>query len=186
MKKVRKYILPTIAWTVVMLPFVCIAACLISAAIPENPLKLASSMLDVKLPWGTTVLINHDTGPGLPIPGGASNGYTFMILQIPPEKVAEFKKTLETSPVWKPLPLPQEFEGHEDEFQPSFGIEEMIPITTSTGYYFFIDYQEEYNKRKGEQIYDTSKPFYERRSENCTFGMFNDKDGKLYLWNIDT
>lgn len=185
MNKLKKYFLPTFIGLLVLLLLACIASCLIPIFIPRNPIKLAGSMLDVDIPKGSTVLTNHDT-PGLPIPGGASEGDTFIILQIPPEKIIEFADTLADSPSWKPLPLSPEFAGHEEEFQPSFGIEETIPITTSTGYYFFEDRQEEYNKKKGEQIYDTTKPFYERYSKNFTFGLFNDKDGKLYVWGIDT
>ena len=186
MKKVKKYFLPVTAGLLVLLPLVCIGSCLFSVFVPVDPLELASSMSGVDLPKGTTVLTNNDTGPGLPVPGGASDRYTFIVLQIPPEKIIEFAGTLEKSSLWKPLPLSPEFAGHEDRLQPSFGIEETIPITTSTGYYLFVDYQEEYNKEKGKQIYDTTKPFYERYSENFKFGLFNDKDGKLYLWRIDT
>jgi hypothetical protein len=132
-------------------------------------------------------VLTNNIEPGLPIPGGASDGHTFVILQIPSEKIVEFTGILEKSPFWKPLPLSLEFSGHEEEFQPSlFSIEETIPVTTSTGYYFFIDYQGEYNKQKGEQVYDTTQPFYERDSEDFGFGLFDDKDGKLYIWSIDT
>ncbi len=186
MDKLKKYFLPTFIGLLVLLPLACIASCLISIFVPANPIKLTGTILDIDIPKGTTVLTNHDTGPGLPIPGGASDGYTFIVLQVPSNKISEFTDTLEASPLWKPLPLSPEFVGHEEEFQPSFDIEETIPITTSTGYYFFIDYQEQYNKKKGEQVYDTTQPFYERNSENFTFGLFNDKDGKLYLWSIDT
>ena len=186
MNKLKKYFLPTFIGLLVLLTLACIASCLIPTFIPANPIKLAGSMLDVDIPEGSTVLTNNDTGGRLPFPGGASDGATFIILQIPPEKVVEFADTLADSPSWKALPLSPEFAGHEEEFQPSFGIEGTIPITTSTGYYFFVDWQEEYNKEKGEQEYDTTKPFYERISENFTFGLFNDKDGKLYVWGIDT
>lgn len=186
MKKPKKYFLSIFIGLLVLLPLACLASCFFSIFIPEDPIKLAGSMLDVDIPEGTTVLTNNDTGPGLPFPGGASDGYTFIILQLPPDKIAGFSDSLAKSSVWKPLPLSPEFSGHEDAFQPSYDIEETIPITTSTGYYYFMDRQAEYNKKKGEQVYDTTKPFYERDSENFTFGLFNDKDGKLYLWRNDT
>ncbi len=173
---------------IVLLILACIASCCVSALIPENPIKLGSSMSRVELPKGTTIVTDNDTGPGLPIPGGASDGFTFLVLQIPPEKIVEFTTTLKESSFWKPLPLPAELAEHERAIQPSIagGIEETIPIATSTGYYLFIDKQEEYNKRSGKQVYPIETPFYERRSFNFTFGLFNDKDGKLYLWRLDT
>lgn len=186
MNKFKKYIRPTIIVLLIFLPLACIASCLLPIFIPENPIKLAASMAKVDIPKGATVLTNEDTGPGLPFPGGASDGYTFIVLQIPSEKFAEFTDALEASSRWKPLPLSSEFAGHEDEFQPAFDIDETIPITTATGYYFFIDRQAEYNRQEGEQVYDTTIPFYERWSQNFTFGLFNDQDGKLYLWRIDT
>jgi hypothetical protein len=186
MSKPKKKLSRVIIGLLVFLPLACIASCLIPIFIPGNPIELAGSMLDIDIPKGTTVLTNDDTGPGLPFPGGASDGYTFIILQIPPEKSDEFINTLEASPLWKPLPLSPEFTGHEEEFQPAFDIEGTIPITTSTGYYFFVDWQAEHNKESGEQVYDTTKPFYDRYSENFTFGLFDDKDCKLYLWRIDT
>ncbi len=181
MKKIGKWILITTG----ILVLVCILSCVLPYIIPVNPIRIASSMLKVELPKGTTPVTSDDM-PGLPIPGGASDGYTFLILQIPPEEITEFTGTLERSPFWQPLPLPAEIAKQEWLLQPSFDIKEEIPIATSTGYYLFRDYQDEYNQRKGEQIYDTETPFYERHSFNFVFGLFNDKDGKLYLWELNT
>jgi hypothetical protein len=185
---IKKFWIPITVGLLMLLVLACMASCLVAILIPENPIKLASSMSRVELPKGTTIVTNNDTGPGLPIPGGASDGYTFLVLQIPPEKVVEFTTTLKKSPFWKPLPLSAELAEHEEYIQPSFmgGVEETIPIATSTGYYLFIDSQEEYNKSSGKQVYEVATPFYERYSYNFTFCLFNDKDGKLYLWRIDT
>jgi hypothetical protein len=182
----KKSFLPITMGLLSLLILACITSCIFYALTPENPIDLASSMLRIKLPEGTTVVTNDDTGPGLPIPGGASDGYTFLVLQIPYEKIGEFTNILEASSYWKPLPLPIELAQHEEYLQPTFGIKATIPIATSTGYYLFIDSQEEYNKEHGKQTYDTTRPFYERFSFNYTFGLFNDKDGKFYLWRIDT
>lgn len=179
---IKKFWLPVTAGLLVLLPLACIASCLISILIPRDPIKLARSFSEVELPKGTTIVMNNDTGPGLPIPGGASDGYTFLVLQIPPGKIVEFTATLEKSPLWKPLPLSAQLaEQEEGILQPSIsgGIEETIPIATSTGYYLFIDRQEEYNKSSGEDVYDIATPFYKRYSYNFTFCLFNDQDGKL-------
>lgn len=177
-------------WIPVMLVLIaaCVVSCLVSLLVPQDPIKLARSISRVALPKGTTIVSNNDTGPGLPIPGGASDGYVFLVLQIPMEKIAEFTNTLSNSPDWKPLPVPAEFAEHERVLQPSIsgGIDESIPITTSTGYYLFIDHQAEYNKRTGRDSYAVATPFYERPSYNFTFCLFNDLDGKLYLWRLDT
>ena len=164
-----------------------IFTCVLEPLLPGYQIRLASSMLRTKLPKGTTAIVIDDS-PGLPFPGGASDGYTFLILQIPPKKIAEFTNTLEESPIWKPLPLPARLAENEHFLQPRIigAIEETIPIDSSTGYYLFIDHQEEYNKAHDSQTYDTAKPFYERSSLNYTFGMFDDKTGKLYLWSLDT
>jgi hypothetical protein len=186
--KIKKFWVPITAGLILLLVLACVASCLISVLIPENPIKLASSISRVTLPKGTTLVTNNDTGPGLPIPGGASDGYTYLVLQIPSEKMVEFESTLKQSSYWKPLPLSAELADHEDIIQPSIsgGIEETIPITSSTGYYLFIDSQEEYNNSSGEQVYDIATPFYDRYSYNFTFCLFNDKDGKLYIWSLDT
>ena len=182
---IRKFWLPI---TTGLLVLACIASCLAPILIPEEPISLARSMSRVEFPKDTTIVTNNDTGPGLPIPGGASDGYTFLVLQIPPEKIGEFTTTLIKSSFWKPLPLSSELADHEKYIQPSFmyGVEETIPIATATGYYLFIDRQEEYNISTGKQVYEIATPFYERSSYNFTFCLFNDKDGKLYLWRIDT
>lgn len=157
--------------------------CIISSFIPTNPIKLASSMAQVDIPKGATVLTNDDTGPSLPIPGNASDGYTFLIVQIPPKRMLEFSLALADSDVWKSLPLPQEFIDNEWLLQPDNGT---IPLDTPTGYYLFVDWQEEYNKTHSEKSNDTTEPFYERDNFNFTFGLYDDKTGMLYLWSLDT
>lgn len=166
--------------------FALLLAC-VTDSLNSNPVKLASSLLRTDLPQGTTVITNVDTGPGLPIPGGASDGYTFLILQIPLEKITEFAGKLKP-PLWKPLPLTPDLAKAERYLQPTImsGVEGNIPIATSTGYYLFLDRQEEYNRTHSRQTYDTTRPFYERSSSNYTFGMFDNQTGKLYLWSIDT
>jgi hypothetical protein len=187
--KIKKAWLPLTIGFCVLLVLACMASCLASIFIPEDPIKLGSAMAEVELPKGTTIAKSNDTGPGLPIPGGASDGFTFIVLQIPPEKIAEFTTTLAKSPYWKPLPLSPELAGQQEKLlQPSIagGIEEVIPIATSTGYYLFIDRQAEYYKSSGEYLEEIPTPFYKRHSYNFTFCLFNDKDGKLYLWRLDT
>lgn len=114
--KIKKFWVPITAGLLLLSVLGCMASCLVSILIPEDPLDLASSMSKVKLPKGTTILTNNDTGPGLPIPGGASDGYTFLVLQIPPEKIAEFTTTLKKSSFWKPLPLSSELAEHQNIF----------------------------------------------------------------------
>jgi hypothetical protein len=128
----------------VVLLGILILACVISVIIPENSVKVASSMLRIDLPKGTTILIDDDSGPSFP----TGDGYTWMVLQVPHEEIIEFANSLETSPVWKPLPLPPELAENRDYLQPTImsGVEGTIPIATSTGYYLFIDSQEEYSK----------------------------------------
>lgn len=185
---IKKFWFPITAGFVVLSVLACMLSCLASVLIPEDPFKLASAIARVELPKGTTIASNNDTVPGLPIPGGASDGYAFLVLQIPPEKIAEFTSTLKKSPFWKPLPLSAELAEHEDVIQPSIagGVQETIPIATSTGYYLFIDHQAEYNKKTGKQVYEVATPFYDRYSYHFSFCLFNDKDGKLYIWNLDT
>ena len=103
-----------------------------------------------------------------------------MVLQIPPEKITEFSAKLHNASAWKPLPLPEEFAQNEHYLQPNrlFGVKGTIPITTAKGYYLFQD----------SQIgrYDTTKPFYERSSFNFTFALFDERDGKVYIWVLST
>ncbi len=176
----RVFVLPVTVGLSVLLIMVCVIYCLFSALIPQSAVVFASSMLRTKLPEGTIILTNEDnSGFDLPIPGGISDGDIFMILQIPLEEKAEFSNTLKASIAWKDLPLPTEFV--ENVFNG-----DRMPLTASTGYYLFIDSQEEYNKTHNKPDYDTTRPFYERYSYNYTFGLFNKKDGKLYLVRFDT
>ena len=163
-----------------------IFACVFAVFLPKSPTSYASQALRINIPKGTTVIIDDYEEPSFPL----GDGYSRMVLQIDPEEIVEFTNSLKASPIWKPLPLPEELAKGIDYLQPSngFGLEGNIPIpiTTATGYYVFIDSQEEYNKRHNTQDYDTSQPFYDRPSFNFTFGLFDDKDGRLYLWSIDT
>jgi hypothetical protein len=184
--KTRKKIGLTTVILMAVAFYALLLAC-VTESLTSNPVNLASSLLRTDLPQGTTVITNVDTGPGLPIPGGASDGYSFLVLQIPPEKTTGFAGKLK-SPLWKPLPLAPDLAKAERYLQPTImsGVEGNIPIATSTGYYLFFDRQEEYNRTHSRQTYDTTRPFYERSSSNYTFGMFDDQSGKLYLWSIDT
>jgi hypothetical protein len=161
-------------WLIAFIVFVvAIGACVVDAFIPDSPVKYISSVLRIKIPKGTTVISDDYSEPSFP----TGDGYSWTILQVPPEKITEFVSSIEASPIWKPLPLSSELASHEHYIQPAFmfGVEGEIPITTSEGYYVFIDRQD-----------NTIKPFYERPSFNYTFGLFNKKDGKLYFWNLDT
>lgn len=170
-------------WTLIGIIFVLILTCVISILIPENPIAIASSMIRSDLPKGTAIVNDDYDGPSFPL----GDGYTWIVLQIPAEEISRFKNSLAETPYWKSLPLPTELAENERYLQPSFfGVNETIPIDTSTGYYLFIDHQEEYNKAQKRQAYDTSIPFYKRASLNYTFGLFNDKDGRLYLLRFDT
>jgi len=154
------------------------AVCVISGRITSDPLNYAGSVLRIPVPDGTTVIVDDYMEPSFP----TGDGYSWMVLQISPEKINEFAASLEASSIWMPLPLPPELAENERYLQPTImsGVEGAIPITTSTGYYLFRDRQ----KENGGP--DTIKPFYERSSLNYTFGLFNDKDGKLYIWSLDT
>ena len=152
---------------------IAIGACVIESFIPDNPVKYVSSALRIKIPNGTTVFNDDYSEPSFP----TGDGYSWTILQVPPDKITILVNSIEASPIWNTLPLPPELVEHEHYIQPNsmFGVEGEIPITTSDGYYVFIDRQDE-----------TSEPFYERSSFNYTFGLFNIEDGKLYLWSLDT
>ena len=184
----RIFVLPITVGLSILLLLVCVVSCFFlvfsDLITPQSPVEFASSALRIDIPKDTTVIVDNNDGPSFPL----GDGYSWMVLQIPTEKAIEFTNSLKKSPIWKPLPLPKELAEAEHYLQPTFefGLEGTIPITTSTGYYFFIDSQEEYNKRNAKQTYDTTEPFYKRPSFNFTFGLFDDQDGKLYLWSIDT
>jgi hypothetical protein len=165
----------------------CVFYCVLEPLLPGRPIRLAKSMIRTDLPGGTTVL-TIDDDPGLPFPGGASDGYTFIILQIPSEQTSEFANSLNESQSWKRLPLPVVFLVNESLLQPDItdDQENTIPLDSPNGYYLFIDHQEEYNQTHRDQTYDTKKPFYERASFNFTFALFDEKTGKLYIWSLDT
>ena len=159
---------------------ILILACvIINSLVPSNPVSFASSSLRIAIPKDTTVIIDEYSEPSFP----TGDGYSWTVLQIQTDKIDEFKESLKNSSDWKPLPLPKELAENEQFLQPTFmsGVEGEIPIASATGYYIFIDEQKE-----GKQSSDIATPFYERFSFNYRFGLFNDKDGRLYIWSIDT
>lgn len=159
-------------------------ACLVSLFMPKSPQQAAADLLNLELPDGVQVVRDVYAEPSFP----TGDGYTWTVLQIPAEQVANFKQTLRQSPNWKPLPLPPELAAGESVLQPRFmsGVDGEIPLKTAVGFYLFIDHQEEYNRAHGEKRYDTDQPFYERPSYNFLFAVFDEADGKLYIWSLDT
>ena len=156
----------------------------IGSFFPMSPVEFAGVLLKVDIPEGTTVISDVYSESSFP----TGDGHTWTVLQIPHEKVNEFAASLKASPFWKPLPLSPELADQQAYLQPTimFGLDGTIPIKNATGYYFFVDRQEASNKKDNSQTYDTFIPFSKRNSLNYTFGLFNDRDGKLYVWSIDT
>ncbi len=166
-----------------------VGACVIDAAIPRNPVKLAAAMLQTSLPPGTKAVTKNDTGPGLPIPGGASDGHSWIVLQIPPEQMAGLSTNLAAEALWRRLPLPPDLAAAERYLQPTImhGVKGHIPLETARGFYFFMDEQAEMNKRYPDRKgYDTSKPFHERSSLDYIFAVYDETTGMLYFWRINT
>ena len=166
-----------------------IGACVIEACIPRNPVKLAAGLLDTPLPAGTVSVTKDDTGPGLPIPGGASDGYTWLVLKVPSGQITNFVQKIAASPHWRPLPLPPELDAGAKYLQPTImnGVNGHIPLETAKGYYLFTDEQAEYNKKYPKRSgYETAKPFFERCSLDYIFGVFDESTGMIYVWSINT
>ena len=113
------------------------------------------------------------------------DGDSFVVLQIPPEKIEAFSNSLATSPEWKPLPLPVYLAENDFCFQPDRDLGE-IPVANVTGYYLLRDRQEEYNRLHNRHRFETEIPICERWSSNLFFSLFNDKTGVLYLYDVDT
>ena len=158
---------------------ILIGICSYEAYISSDPINFAGKAVRVKIPKGTTVIVDDYSEASFP----TGDGYSWTVLQIPSNKINEFKDLLKNSPNWKPLPVTQELAEHEHFIQPTFmlGVQGEIPIKSATGYYIFIDEQVE--ERGGPDI---DLPFYERSSFNFRFGLFDDRDGRLYIWSIDT
>jgi hypothetical protein len=157
---------------------------LFSDLFSDDPISYANRVLDIRMPKGTTVTTDIYEKPSFP----TGDGHSWIILQIPSGKVAEFEKSLKSSSKWKPLPLSSNLIENEQCLQPSnmFGVKGEIPTSGTEGYYFFSDWQANYNKSKKEQIYDTSIPLCKRPSLNILFSLFDTTDNKLYIWKIDT
>lgn len=171
-------------------PVVLLLVLIVLMCIPSDPVKLAEGLLRTKLPSGTKAASAEDTGPGLPIPGGASDGYTWLILQIPPDQATNFSRTVSAMPSWKRLPLPPELAAGERSLQPTImdGVKGHIPLETAKGYYILIDQQVEWNQRipPPRPPYQTEKPIWERPSMDYTFGVFDETSGRVYVWSINT
>ena len=166
-----------------------VGVAVIDACTARNPVKLAARLLGTHLPEGTVPVTKDDTGSGLPIPGGASDGYTWTVLKVAPDKIATFSKDLAASPQWKPLPLSPVLVAGVKDLQPTLTerVKGHFPSETAKGFYRFTDEQAEYNreypKRSG---YDISKPFYQRHSLDFVLGLFDVSTGMIYVWSINT
>ena len=138
--------------------------------LPSDPVKTAESELRTKLPAGTKAASHRDSGAGLPFPGGASDGYSWLILQVSAAEATNFGKTLANSPRWRRLPLPPELAAGAEQLQPSImGLTGHIPLETAVGYYLLIDYQAEWNERKNPRPrYQTAKPIWQRPSPDIS------------------
>jgi hypothetical protein len=179
-QSIKKYLpRPRVAF-LGLLVLACIGACLFFS-IPDSPVRFASRALGVKVPDDSIVIIDQYDGPNIP----TGDGYSWTVLQIPSEKIDEFTSTLAESSDWKSLPLSAELAQNDWCLQPGL-TEGEIPIVNTTGYYFLNDYQEAYNQENNRQRYETEKPLCERTSQNFLFGLFDEKDGKLYIWSINT
>ena len=165
-----------------------VGTCVIDAAIPRNPIKLAAAMLQTDLPVGTKTITKDDTGPGLPIPGGASDGHSWIVLHIAPEQMTDFSHKLSADALWKRLPLSSDLAAAEKYLQPTMhGVKGHIPLATAKGFYYFMDEQAEMNRRYPDRKgYDTSKPFHERYSLDYIFAVYDENTGTLYFWRINT
>lgn len=176
--------------SVIVLIVACSVTFLIWLFFPTSAVTSAKGILRTPLPKDTKVAENDDSGPGLPIPGGASDGYTWLVLQIPLSQITNFSKTLSASPSWKRLPLPPELAVGERYLQPTImhGVKGHIPLETAKGFYILIDQQAEWNQGfpRPNPPYETSKPIWERPSCDYSFGVFDENTGRLYVWSINT
>lgn len=159
---------------------ILIGICSFDAYTSNDPIRFASRAVRVKIPKETTVIIDDYSEASFP----TGDRYSWTVLQIPSNKISEFKEVLKNSSDWKPLPVTKELVEHENFIQPTFmlGVQGEMPIKSATGYYIFIDEQIE----EREETSFTEMPFYERPSFNFRFGLFDDRDGRLYIWSIDT
>jgi hypothetical protein len=171
-------------------PVVLLLALIGLMCIPSNPVKVAEGLLRIELPNGTKAVSSKDTGLGLPIPGGASDGYTWLILQVPPNQLTNFAQKVSTVPFWKRLPLPPELAAGEKYLQPTImdGVKGQIPLETARGYYILIDQQVEWNQRvpPPRPPYQTNTPIWERPSMDYIFGVFDETTGRVYVWSVNT
>ena len=140
----------------------------------ESPIDKAERMLSIRLPHGTTQLLQEHSGAGIPIPGGASDAVFKMVLIIPVDQRESFAEALAQSDLWQALPISGEYvslakfnlsklEGRTDE---------AITIGDVNGFFLLHDY----GKKR------STKPFAERGTYNFTLGVFDRDSGKLYIY----
>lgn len=154
---------------------------------PSEPTKTAEGLLRTELPIGTSVLATEDTGPGLPLPGGASDGHKWIVLQISDEQKSNFTHTVSNSLRWKRLPLPTDLAVQEQLLQPMDKVKGHIPLETAKGYFILIDrnYLRRLTTLSPEQLYESGRSL---SADGCnfTFGLFDETTGRVYVWDIDT
>jgi hypothetical protein len=154
---------------------------------PSDPTKTVEGLLGTNLPIGTQVLATEDTGPGLPLPGGASDGHTWIVLQISEDQKSNFTHAVSSSLRWKRLPLPPDLTAQAQLLQPMDKVKGHIPLKTAKGYFILIDrnYLRRLTTRSPEQLYEPNRSL---SADGCnfTFGLFDETTGKVYVWDIDT
>jgi len=95
----------SLAGVVAVTLLIGVAVLLVRACRPRSPAALANSALQIEFPEGTRAITNNNEASWLPLPGGASDGQIWMVLEVPPEQVPAFTNALAMSLVWHRLPL---------------------------------------------------------------------------------
>ena len=172
-KIVKVFLSAVFIFTIVLVLAMIIADALGAFEGGGDPIEYANRILHINLPDDTSVIVDEYAGPS----SSTGDGYSWSVLQVSQEEMDFFASRLAYNSHWQPLPISADLVQCEDNLQPKFvsGIEGEIPVSDATGYYFFTDNQE-----------DSPEPFCERISYSYKFALFDDGDGKLYLWHIDT
>ncbi len=75
----------------------------------ESPIDQAERMLSIRLPQGTTQLLQAQSGAGIPFPGGVSDAVFKMVLIVPVDQRSPFAEALAQSDLWQSLPVSGEY-----------------------------------------------------------------------------
>ena len=128
----------------ILLAVPCMCCAMLTGAIAgfEDGRDAASSILDYDFEEETVEIEFIDEPPIAPVPGGASEWSTWVVLELGDVQATEFERLMGSTDEWHRMPLPEELLARSELLQPpeylgGIQVQEKLPLSNANGYYLF-------------------------------------------------